>query len=592
MRLMKKKEKIDISGIKLPPREYQIEASEIAFKNKQAVIVMPTGTGKTLIGLIWAKNLLKKGLAKKILVLEPTRILVEQIADFFRRIGNIDAQPIHGLLSREVKEMGWRSSIVVTTPEEVLFHEEKLESFEAVLVDECHHAVGEDAYKKVLEKMNVEWRLGLSAHIPKRHRATIENLIGSIYEWSIHDPKISPYVPDWIGEIYECPLDPESMEVYKAIEELWKLSKGKQKMLYALALRFLARDGALALKDSLSRKTNLTELLDPLRDRILRLPDLHKLDKLYKTLEQHEFIKAIIFVDRVIVARRLYEILREYNPVLVIGRRKASDATVKQALERAKSPHYRIIISTSAGEEGIDLPSADLLILWSNVVSPLRFIQRHGRILRKTRPLKYVAYLVTPDTVDLNAFLDSIEFAKKAGIDIGIEKEIIYRLAKKSPRASILDALEKPMPIDWLCQVAGLPESEVRRGLKLFLNEGELIYLYTPLGRTILKIEHIPLLVDEYPEYFQPEENIEVRIIIPAQRRKINVYGRYPGILNKLMEVLKKTDITQLRIVIREIRGSIEYVYTLSYNFRISDPGVLQIVILNALSKSVYRQFG
>ena len=584
---MKKKVKL-----KLKPRPYQYRAKEIAIKQQRSVIVMPTGTGKTLIGLLWAKELLESGKVKKVLILEPTRILVEQVALFYKKIADLSAFPIHGLMPMDVKKRGWRSKIVVTTPEEVLFNLDKLDEFDAIIVDECHHSVGEDAFKKVLERTSAEWRLGLSAHIPKRYRKEIMNLIGEIYEWTPRDPEIAPYIPDWIGEIYETPLDKSAMEIYSEIERLWTESRSREKMLYALALRFLSRDGAIALKESVSKNTMLAKLLEPFRNRILELPDLHKYDKLRRILENYEFEKAIIFVDRVIVAKKLYSLLRNFQPVLITGKRSGvGDEQLKQALREARAPEHRVIISTSAGEEGVDLPSADLLILWSNVVSPLRFIQRHGRILRKTKPLKYVVYLVTPDTVDMNAFLDSIMLAKRAGVDINIDEELVKKLAKKSPRSLILNALETPMPQEWIREITGLTTTDVQRGLRMFLDEGEVFYVYTPLGKTIAKKEHIPILQEEYEEYFKPEE-VKGKVIIKLRTRKRSFEGGFNDIYKALERIIERNSIDGLRVVIREERDSIEYIYTLSYNFRISDKELLRIVLKNAFSKKTYQEFG
>ena len=580
--------------VKHKPRKYQLKAAGIALDRERAVIVLPTGTGKTLVGLLWAKTLLGERKARKILVLEPTRILVEQTAEYFRRIGNIDAKAIHGLVSKKIKESDWFSKVIVTTPEEMLFHEEKLDQFDAIIVDECHHSVGNDAFKKVLEKSTAAWRLGLSAHIPSRHKKTIEGLIGKIHEWSISDPEISPYIPDWIGEIYEAPLDSETFEVYKDIEARWMLSERRERNLYALALRFLSRDGALALKESVSKETKLAELLSPLKERILKLPDLHKLEKLKLVLEQHDFEKMIIFVDRVIVAKRLFEELKEYHPVLIIGRRKGiKDAMLKQALREARLKESRIVISTSAGEEGVDLPSADLLVIWSNVVSPLRFIQRHGRILRKTKPLKYVVYIVTPDTVDMNAFLDSVDYAKKAGVDVPVDKSLIEKLRKKSPRTFLLDILERPLPLDWIAEISGLTKSEAERAINMFLKDGKLLYVYTSLGRTILKHEQLSLVEEEYSDYFSPNADVEANVkVLTSDGKRRNIGGRFNEVKERLSKMLEKHGINSLSITIREVRNYIEYIYTLRYNFKIVDGHVLITVLKNAFTPETYRTYG
>lgn len=576
-------------NLKLKPRKYQVKASEIALRNKRSIIVMPTGTGKTLIGLMWAKSLLTKDKVKKILVLEPTRFLVEQVSLFFRKVANLDARAIHGMLPEKTKIRNWSAKIVVTTPEEILFNKDKLYLFDALIIDECHHSVGEDAYKKVLEASNADWRLGLSAHIPARHRKSIEKLIGEIHEWSASDPDISKYIPDWIGEVYECPLDENSMRLYKELERSWLESDSKMRMLYSLALRFLSRDGALALKESLSKKTKLASLLKRYEHEIMGLNDLHKLDKLFRALEQHDFDKAIIFVDRVVVARKLGELLRGYGSVIITGKRRGGDKLIKQALEIARKQDTKIVISTSAGEEGIDLPSADLLVLWSNVVSPLRFIQRHGRILRKTKPVKFVVYLVTPDTVDMNAFLDSIYLARRVGVDINISEELLRRYLIKSPRSILLKVLETPLPIEFIREITGLGISEVQRAIRLFLNQGELFYVYTPLGRTIARPEQVNILYEKYPDYFTPDK-ISGKAVITINSKKKSFEGDYKSILKKLLPYIGK--FTKLRITLREMRNSIEYIYSLLYYFRINSEIVLEAVIRNAFSRTVFLEYG
>ena len=77
-------------------RPYQKEAVEHALKLKRSVLVLPTGTGKTIIGAFFLKDLFSKGLIKRALVLVPTRILVEQTHKVYRQLG-IDSEVIYGI---------------------------------------------------------------------------------------------------------------------------------------------------------------------------------------------------------------------------------------------------------------------------------------------------------------------------------------------------------------------------------------------------------------------------------------------------------------------------------------------------------------
>ena len=80
----KKIVKIEKSGeINLKPREYQQKIFEIA-REKNTLAVLPTGTGKTLIALMLAVERKKKYPLSKILILAPTRPLVEQHFQTFK----------------------------------------------------------------------------------------------------------------------------------------------------------------------------------------------------------------------------------------------------------------------------------------------------------------------------------------------------------------------------------------------------------------------------------------------------------------------------------------------------------------------------
>ena len=147
------------------------------------------------------------------------------------------------------------------------------------------------------------------------------------------------------------------------------------------------------------------------------------------------------------------------------------------------------------------------------------------------------------------------------------------------------------MPQEWIREITGLTTTDVQRGLRIFLDEGEVFYVYTPLGKTIAKKEHIPILQEEYEEYFKPEE-VKGKVIIKLRTRKRSFEGGFNDIYKALERIIERNSIDGLRVVIREERDSIEYIYTLSYNFRISDKELLRIVLKNAFSKKTYQEFG
>ncbi len=335
-----------VDGLRgLKPRDYQVEAAEWALSVEQGVVCMPTGTGKTVVAALWIAELVKRGLVRRVLVLEPTRFMVEQTARVLRRLG-LQAEPVHGSMGRSRRERGWRSPIVVATPEIVVAEGmEKLDEPDAIVVDECHHTTGQDPYVKVAERFRPRWRLGLTAYVPPSRRWMLESHIGAVRCWSWEDPRIREYIPSWAGEVYEAPFNSIERRLYDSIERLWDQSYGVDRVILGNALRWYSRDGAEALRETYSKRGFLYRLISGLEDLLFdsRVRPAHKLEALRRVLADHEgFSKAIVFVDRVVIARIIADSLSEYSPVLLLGRRHIDP---REALALARREESRLIVA-------------------------------------------------------------------------------------------------------------------------------------------------------------------------------------------------------------------------------------------------------
>ena len=84
-----------------------------------------------------------------------------------------------------------------------------------------------------------------------------------------------------------------------------------------------------------------------------------------------------------------------------IGLRQAEQ---KAILDRFRNGEINVIVATSIGEEGLDIPQVDLVVFYEPVPSEIRTIQRRGRTGRSAKGK--VVMLVTKDTRD-EAFLYS-----------------------------------------------------------------------------------------------------------------------------------------------------------------------------------------
>ena len=101
--------------------------------------------------------------------------------------------------------------------------------------------------------------------------------------------------------------------------------------------------------------------------------------------------KVLIFTEYRDSVERMVDVLQRHEGLLpdaFIGqssRGSQRGMTQKQQLEqlnRFRNGEINILVATSVGEEGLDVPAADLVVLYEPVPSAVRAIQRRGRTAR------------------------------------------------------------------------------------------------------------------------------------------------------------------------------------------------------------------
>jgi superfamily II DNA or RNA helicase len=464
----------------ITPRPYQDKAHEFATRRDESVVCLPTGTGKTLVGCMWARTRLNGPAVDGVLILEPSRFLVEQTHAYYEEYTNIPTTKLDGTTTPANRVQQWGDGdIVVTTPQTAVNDAAHLD-FDAVIIDECHHTTGQHAFKQLLDHVAYPYKLGLSATIPASKERDITTAIGPIHRRSWTDLP-DEHVPEWIGEIYDTPYPDGYTDVVDILEDARREFAGTRLAgLPTLGIRMLCRDGALALEETLRRDTVMGDILRedtlPVLD---TCPATHKLNACRAALDEHDFEKAVLFVDRVTIAKQLNAELSEYTTTTLLGRVHTSSDAQQAAVETAQAADTDLIIATAAGEEGIDLPAADLLIVWSNVVSSVRFIQRLGRIMRPdgTDAPRNAIYLATPDSPDYEALRRGIDEAHRAGLDItNINTDT---LLNRSSVGRVKQALEgTPQQRSDLANTLNQPASKLDNWLRTNVRDSNVFYLY------------------------------------------------------------------------------------------------------------------
>jgi ERCC4-related helicase/biotin operon repressor len=191
--------------------------------------------------------------------------------------------------------------------------------------------------------------------------------------------------------------------------------------------------------------------------------DHSKVDALASTLEAHFTEKpedrVLVFANIRATAEVLVDRLRDrgYRAALFIGRaegkhgpRMSQDEQMK-TLKAFREGVYNVLVATSVGEEGLDIPECGLVVFYEPAVSGIRYIQRRGRTGRKL-PGKAVI-LVTDKTVDEYYFREGYRRAKRINKILQQASQKTVKIERKAPKPSPgtpwpwTKTVEEPEPI-------------------------------------------------------------------------------------------------------------------------------------------------
>ena len=159
---------------KISPRKYQQEIFNTC-KEKNCLVILPTGTGKTLIALMLSIERKTKFPESKILFLAPTRPLAEQHFNYFKKhLPELFAELIlfTGKVNAEKRKSLWTNSEIIFSTPQCISNDLKnnlydLSNVSLLIEDECHRCLKNYAYTYVAERYKQQAKnqrfLGLTA---------------------------------------------------------------------------------------------------------------------------------------------------------------------------------------------------------------------------------------------------------------------------------------------------------------------------------------------------------------------------------------------------------------------------------------------
>ena len=172
------------TSLPFAPRNYQEEAIKAGLKSKRAILLSPTGSGKSYIIYLLIKYYMDNiNNDKKILIIVPTTSLVEQMYSDFEQYGMKVEDLCHKIYSGKDKNTDKR--IVISTWQSIYKHPKLwFKKYGMVIGDECHGFKSKSLSSVMNKATEAEYRFGTTGTLDgtQTHRLVLEGLFGPVYK--------------------------------------------------------------------------------------------------------------------------------------------------------------------------------------------------------------------------------------------------------------------------------------------------------------------------------------------------------------------------------------------------------------------------
>lgn len=461
------------------PRLYQ-QTIFASAAEKNTMVVLPTGLGKTFIFMMLVSHRLKMFPDSKVLFLGPTKPLIQQYHDSFEKHGFTGLAIFTGNVAPKKREELWKkSSIIFSTPQglenDLISSKISLEDVSLLGFDEAHRATGDYSYvwiAKQYEKQAKNQRILALTASPGSDLEKISEIIKNLHIENVeirtdNDPDVKPYIQEvkikWI--YVELPKHFSSTLKYlkacydskiNSLKQIVEVKNPESKAdLLALQFSLLGRIKekdleamkALSLLAEAMKVSHAVELLESqgISPLVVYLEDLVTKSRVTKTKAVINLVSDLNFKSALVLARNLKEMRIEHPKInelkgllskasdktktiifsqyrdsisnllneisklpnikaaMFVGQTKKKNTGLSQKeqislLEKFRNGEYNVLVMSSVGEEGLDIPAVDQVIFYEPVPSAIRTIQRRGRTGRQSEGEVYV--LIAKNTRD------------------------------------------------------------------------------------------------------------------------------------------------------------------------------------------------
>jgi Fanconi anemia group M protein len=295
-------------------------------------------------------------------------------------------------------------------------------------------------------------------------------------------------------------LEKKHPELYRAlslIAEVFKIKHGinliETQGIFALKRYFdRLKNEAESKKGSKASKRLISEpkirtLLQRLEEQRVEHPKLMVMsDILIDQIRKNPYSKTIVFTNY----RDTTEMISAYlsdiegiNAIKFIGQASKymdKGLTQKQQvdiIDKFKDGEYNVLVATSVAEEGLDIPSTDLVLFYEPVPSEIRSIQRKGRTGR--RRIGKIIVLITNKTKDEGYYWISKMKEEKMYREMKVLQASLGKIPMEMRRTSLKDLSADSPLVNHISADSAKPNQILLRkigqhGVKIFVDQREM----------------------------------------------------------------------------------------------------------------------
>ncbi|GIW22499.1 MAG: hypothetical protein KatS3mg068_1506 [Candidatus Sericytochromatia bacterium] len=385
-------------------RDYQKEAINNLLNNRIGIVSLPTGSGKMLLGAYLIYSLKYK----VVLVVRNLESVIQTKNEIEESIENVKV----GVWVTNYKDVE-NSDVIITTfnslNQSIKSKNELyriVSEFDCILVDEAHH-ISNNIFKKIIKYFNFYYIYGMTGTAYRNDKSDLElnGIFGDVvYKKNVKDLQIDNFLSDseiFFVRVDKFELDKENFvkdfpgETYLTFSSVNKLDSNN---LYKLGIVY-----------------------NKCRNNIIS-----------NALSVYKGKKILILVKYIYHGNLLSRIFRVPFISGVSSKKKRTEI-----LNKFRFENLNVLIASTIYDESVNIPELEVLINATGHSSIISQIQRHGRVIRKTKNKEKAIFIDFYDEFDRRV----LKHTKKRISSMekeGLEPIIINRLDKQTDEISVI----------------------------------------------------------------------------------------------------------------------------------------------------------